>query len=203
MANPTTRESGAAMTSDQGPAKGPPPGAVGPVRRSGSAAVSIDPADGPADLAHICALFLEYAESLGFSLCFQGFDDELATLPGRYAPPGGRLLLARVDGAVAGCVGLRPDRDGGCEMKRLYVRPAFRGHGLGRRLARAVLAAGAVQGYRAMRLDTVPAMTAAIALYRALGFRETGDYRGASKRPSAAPERLVYFERALAPGAAN
>src|SRR5438552_12969532 len=100
-------------------------------------------------------LFLEYAQSLGFSLCFQGFDQELATLPGVYAPPAGRLLLATADGDVAGCVGLHAIDDGACEMKRLYVRPAFRGLRVGRQLTRAVIAEARDIGYRRIRLDTI------------------------------------------------
>jgi putative acetyltransferase len=131
---------------------------------------------------HISAareLFLEYAKSLGFSLCFQSFDQELASLPGKYGPPHGALLLAQIDGQTAGCVALRPlDEDHRiCEMKRLYVRPAFRRHRLGRKLAKAIIERARQLDYTAMRLDTVAGkMDEAIALYRRLGFREIAPY---------------------------
>lgn len=122
------------------------------------------------------ALFMEYAQSLGFSLCFQGFDKELATLPGAYAPPRGRLFLAQIGGDVAGCVGLRPLGEGRCEMKRLYVRPAFRGNGLGRRLAETAIAEARAIGHPRMVLDTLDSMAAARRLYASLGFREIPAY---------------------------
>jgi len=141
-----------------------------------AAIVAIVPADGPDDLAQVRALFLEYARCLNVSLCFQGFEEELAGLPGKYAPPGGALLLARVGGAVAGVVGLRPIGEGVCEMKRMYVRPEFRGTGAGRGLAERIVAIGRDAGYRAMRLDTLAHLTAARALYERLGFREIPAY---------------------------
>ncbi|HEU5451922.1 MAG TPA: GNAT family N-acetyltransferase [Terriglobales bacterium] len=131
-----------------------------------------------ADIPSIRELFLEYANSLGFSLCFQSFDQELASLPGDYAPPDGRLLLAEVGDGVAGCVALHKLSDDICEMKRLYVRPNFRGCGAGRALVDAILAEARAAGYRSLRLDTVAGvMDDAIALYRRLGFREIAPYR--------------------------
>lgn len=138
---------------------------------------TIRQAHSEADIEAIRVLFLEYAESLGFSLCFQDFDQELASLPGRYAPPTGRLLLALVDDQPVGCVGLRAvDESGICEMKRLYVQPAVRGLGLGWKLATAVIAAAREIGYRAMRLDTLTSMTSADVIYRRLGFQPITAY---------------------------
>ena len=128
-------------------------------------------------LAEIRTLFEEYAASIGVDLCFQGFAEELAGLPGAYAAPSGRLLLARVLGTPAGCVALRRLTPELCEMKRLYVRPAFRGTGLGRRLAEAVIGAGRSLGYAAMRLDTLATMASARVLYESLGFRPITPYR--------------------------
>lgn len=135
-------------------------------------------AESPNQLAVVRELFLEYAQSLGFSLCFQNFDQELANLPGDYAPPEGCLLLAMQDGQPAGCVALHKLDDEYCEMKRLYVRPQFRGHGLGLTLAERVIADARQIGYKYLRLDTVePVMRAAVAMYRRLGFREIAPYR--------------------------
>jgi len=138
--------------------------------------LQIREAGSPADLALIRELFLEYARSIEVDLCFQNFNQELATLPGRYAPPAGCLLLAFRENEAAGCVAVRGLEGGICEMKRLYMRPGFRRHGGGRLLAEAVIAAARRAGYRAMRLDTLSSMEAAIALYRSLGFRPIAPY---------------------------
>ncbi len=139
---------------------------------------TIAPVRAAADLADALALFTSYATSLGVDLAYQGFADELATLPGKYAPPGGELLLARAaDGAPLGCVALRPlDPPGCCEMKRLYVAPRARGLGLGRALAVAIVDAAERIGYREIRLDTLPSMDEAIGLYRILGFAPIAPY---------------------------
>ena len=125
----------------------------------------------------VSELFLEYAKSLDFHLCFQDFERELTELPGEYAPPSGLLLLLMSEGKAAGCVALRKIEDVICEMKRLYVRPEFRGMGLGKRLAVALIGVARKLGYSSMRLDTVPSMKKAIQLYRLLGFREIKPYR--------------------------
>jgi len=122
-------------------------------------------------------LFVEYAESLGFSLCFQNFDQELKGLPGAYAPPDGRLLLAVENDQLAGCIALRKLGDKVCEMKRLFVRPACRATGLGRFLAESIIDEARQLGYTHMRLDTVPGkMDKAIALYQSIGFVEIEPY---------------------------
>jgi ribosomal protein S18 acetylase RimI-like enzyme len=133
-------------------------------------------ATGAHDIAATRALFREYQQALGVDLCFQGFEEELATLPGKYAPPDGRLFLAKRGEAAAGCIALRRlDADSG-EVKRLYVRPAYRGQGLGPMLAHALLEAARAIGYRRLVLDTLADMKPARALYGALGFREIAPY---------------------------
>jgi putative acetyltransferase len=127
-------------------------------------------------LAAARQLFEEDAASLDINLCFQGFDEELSSLPGAYAPPRGRLLLACHGKESAGCVALRPLETDTCEMKRLYVRPAYRTGGVGRLLAERVIHEAATAGYRRMRLDTLPIMESALQLYRRLGFREIAPY---------------------------
>ena len=155
------------------------------------ARVSITEVSGAEELGTVRRLFQEYAAGLGIDLCFQDFDEELATLPGAYARPDGRLLLAGVGAEAAGCVALRRLEADVCEMKRLYVRPPFRGQGIGRMLAEMITAEGRAAGYRRMRLDTLPFMKGALALYRELGFRDIPAYR---KNPV---EGAVYLELQL------
>jgi GNAT superfamily N-acetyltransferase len=134
-------------------------------------------AESRAEVENVRRLFIEYAAALGFSLCFQNFDQELEGLPGAYKRPDGRLLLALVDGIDVGCVALRRINPEICEMKRLYVRPASRAAGVGRRLAEAAITHARDIGYARMRLDTIePLMPQAVALYRTLGFREIAAY---------------------------
>ena len=134
-------------------------------------------ANTPEDIEHARSLFEEYATGLGFSLCFQNFDQELKNLPGDYAPPDGRLLLAAEDDQLAGCIALRKLEPGVCEMKRLFLRPAYRGRGLGRLLVESLISEARNLGYTRMRLDTIPGkMDAAIALYHSFGFVEIGPY---------------------------
>ena len=140
--------------------------------------MQIAPADSPADLPTITQLFRAYAASLPIDLGYQNFDAELASLPGKYTPPTGALLIARdASDAALGCVAMRPlDEPGICEMKRLYVAPAGRGQGLGKQLARAIIEAARAANYREMRLDTLATMHEAQKLYRALGFTEIAAY---------------------------
>jgi putative acetyltransferase len=152
----------------------PPVYSVSPVVKS----LSLAQAETPSQITQARDLFLEYAQSLGFSLCFQNFDQELAGLPGDYAPPEGRLLLAEYEGYVAGCVALHRLEDEICEMKRLYLRPQFRGKGIGLALADRIISEARQIGYQRMRLDTVePVMKDAVEMYRKLGFREIAPYR--------------------------
>jgi GNAT superfamily N-acetyltransferase len=134
----------------------------------------MSPAD---DMEPVRVLFREYAASLGIDLCFQNFEQELADLPGRYAPPSGCLLLATAGDEPVGCVALKQIAEGVCEMKRLYVRGRHRGTGLGRRLAERVIREARGLGHQEIRLDTVPSvMGSAVALYRSLGFRDIPAY---------------------------
>ena len=151
----------------------------------------IIPAITPADVAQARELFLEYAAESKLDLCFQGFEEELAALPGKYAPPRGRLLLVREGQVAAGCGALRELSEGVCEMKRLFIQPAFRGNGFGKLLAEELVGEARRIGYRAMRLDTLAPMRAALALYESLGFRRIPAYYA-----NPLPE-VVYLELAL------
>lgn len=146
----------------------------------GTPHIALTTPDSAEDWQETVAVFREYAQSLSVDLCFQDFEQELQTLPGAYAADRGQLLLARVDGAVAGCCALRPlddvDYANASEMKRLYVRPAFRGFGLGRMLAEAILDAARQRGYACVLLDTLDDMEAARSLYEELGFEEVPPY---------------------------
>jgi len=146
--------------------------------------LEILPATAAQDFADVRGLFGEYAGLVAEALCFQNFGEELETLPGAYAPPGGILLIARDGIAAAGCVGLRRIDLATGEMKRMYVREAYRGGGLGRRLAREVIEAARRLDYARVVLDTLPKLAPAIALYRDLGFQETRPYL-ASPTPGA------------------
>lgn len=158
----------------------------------GNPRLNLTQVESTAQIEQARELFLEYAQSLGFSLCFQSFDQELAGLPGDYTPPDGRLLLAKYREQLAGCVALHKLEAGVCEMKRLYLRPQFRGRGLGRLMAEAVIAEARLTGCRKIRLDTVePVMPNAVAMYRRLGFKEIEPYRA---NPIAG---ALYFELTL------
>jgi len=141
-----------------------------------ASAVEIIEARAPGEVERCRELFVEYQRAIGVSLCFQGFERELETLPGDYAPPRGRLFIALSAGEPVGCVALRPLGPREAELKRLYVRPAARGTGLGRRLARAAIDAARELGYETLKLDTLGTMREAQALYAKLGFRDTAPY---------------------------
>jgi putative acetyltransferase len=135
-------------------------------------------AQSPTQIDSVRELFLEYARSLSFNLCFQSFEQELAGLPGDYTPPEGRLLLLARANEAAGCAALHKIDNEVCEMKRLYLRPQFRGMGLGKMLAENIIADAREIGYKRLRLDTVESnMTIAVAMYRSMGFREIAPYR--------------------------
>jgi ribosomal protein S18 acetylase RimI-like enzyme len=155
---------------------------------------AIVPVSGPDDIDIIRSLFRAYVDWLGIDLSYQGFEEELAGLPGKYAPPAGALFLARdADGGTLGCVGMRAFGDAGaCEMKRLYVLPAGRGRGAGAALVARVVAAAGEAGYSEMLLDTLPTMTGAIRLYRAAGFEEVPAYYDTPI------EETVFFRKKLA-----
>ena len=144
--------------------------------KSSPCTLQIIPVESREHLDAIRQLFTEYSHSLDIDLCFQGFTQELAELPGRYAVPEGRLFLMLEGATIAGCVALRKIGDGTCEMKRLYLRPGFRRRGAGRLLATAIIDAAREIGYHRMRLDTLPSMHEAIVLYRSLGFRQIEPY---------------------------
>ncbi len=153
----------------------------------------IDRATSTDDLAAVADLFAGYAASLPVDLGYQDFATELAGLPGKYAAPEGALLLARdAEGRALGCAALRPLANGVCEMKRLFLRPEARGLGLGRTLAEAIIAAARAAGYRTIRLDTLPSMASAIALYQELGFHRIEPYYAPT------PPGTVFMEFQLA-----
>ena len=151
----------------------------------------IIPAGTPEQIKQVRKLFREYAEATGACECFEGLGKEIEGLPGPYGPPTGQLLLAELEGRSAGCVALRNLDDGISEMKRLYVRPAFRGRNLGRQLAESIITDARRIGYRAMRLDTLSSMVAARALYQSLGFRAIPRY---NDNPAAG---VIYLELRL------
>ena len=154
--------------------------------------IQLIPVTTPEQIEMIRTLFLEYQQWLNFSLCFQGFDKELAELPGKYAPPLGRLYLVNCNGQTAGCIALRPmEEEGVCELKRLYVREQFRGNGIGKYLTKTILSDAAEIGYRTMRLDTLQRMETARGLYTSLGFTVIPAYY---HNPL---EEVVYMELAI------
>ncbi len=153
--------------------------------------VNIGQAESEAQIEQVRELLREYGATPDFGNCFKGFEEEVRALPGKYAPPAGRLLLASVDGAAAGCIGLWPMEPGYCEVRRLYVRPQFRGQNLGRTLAEAILVHARAAGYHTARLGTLPVMKEAISLYQGLGFNPVKPYK-----PTALAG-AIYMEMAL------
>ena len=151
------------------------------------------PAETMEDYREAEALLREYEAGLGIDLCFQGFSEELESLERMYGPPGGRFLIVRQGERTAGCVALRDLGGKICEMKRLFVRPDFRGRGLGRKCAEEIVCAAREMGYASVRLDTLPTMRAAMALYRSMGFREIAPY---AENPV---EGVVFMELGLGP----
>ncbi|WP_299481015.1 GNAT family N-acetyltransferase [uncultured Roseibium sp.] len=158
--------------------------------------ISVTPVESDTELSAVKSLFRAYVDWLGIDLTYQGFEEELAGMPGKYAPPKGALFVAKdTDGSILGCVGLRPfDDDGSCEMKRLYVLPEGRGKGVGAALVTRVLEAAVAAGYRQMLLDTLPTMTGAVKLYTAAGFEQISAYY---ETPI---EETVFFRKLLQAG---
>jgi len=169
----------------------PPPLDGAPASRENAVMIELRQAASAAEIEQVRGLLREYQRWVDEPCCFASFERELAGLPGEFAPPSGRLLLAGEAGNPAGCVALRRLDAATGEMKRLYLRPAFRGRGLGRRLAEAVIVAAREAGYASLMLDTLPKMTSAIALYRELAFAPRGPY-AADPTPGA-----LFFERSL------
>lgn len=142
-----------------------------------SANLVITQAETPEQIERTRTLFREYESWFGLNLCFQNFDEEVAALPGKYAKPDGRLLLASADGSLAGCIALRKLKDGICEMKRLFIRDEFRGQGIGNALIEKLTEEARITGYQKMRLDTYPPkMSKAVRLYESHGFRQIEPY---------------------------
>ncbi len=137
--------------------------------------VDLDPS--PSRIDEVRSLIQEYASSLGVDLCFQNFEEEMGSLPGEYSPPGGALLIAEDHGESVGCVAMRKLSKDICEMKRLYVRPNYRGKGIGRLLAESIIERAKKSGYKRVRLDTLPSMKEAISIYLKMGFKATDPYR--------------------------
>jgi len=160
-------------------------------RQPNTTMATIIQAGSPDDISRARELFREYGAIPDFGVCFKGFEDEVQSLPGMYAPPEGRLLLAHIDGEAAGCIGLRKMDPGFCEIRRLYVRPQFRGQRLGRTLAEAIIAQASEAGYHTARLGTLPVMKEAFALYQSLGFVPVAPYK------AGALEGAIYMELAL------